>query len=227
MNVVMTGASGMIGSLVLAHCLEDARVSKVTSLLRNTTGLKHDKLTEIIVDDFLVLDDMAGRFKDLDAVYYCQGVYTGAVDRETFRQVTVDYPDALANAVLANSPQARFCLLSGAGADRTEKSRMAFARDKGIIENRLSAKGLGSFHSFRPGYIYPVTPRQEPGFGYRLSRWLYPVIRLFGDNASIRSTDLAQAMFQVGMTGHELEVLENRDIARLVRNQLQAAQSQM
>ena len=217
MNVLMTGATGMIGGLVLQLCLESPRVSQVTSLLRRKSDVAHAKLNEIIVADFQALDETEPWLRNLDAVFYCQGVYTGKVDRETFRQITVDYPDALADAVVKNSPAARFCLLGGAGADRSERSRIAFARDKGIIENRLSAKGLGAFHSFRPGYIYPVTPREEPGFAYRILRWFYPVIRLLGDNASVRSTELAEAIVRVGLTGHDQECLENRDIVRLAR----------
>jgi hypothetical protein len=30
-----------------------------------------------------------------DVVFYCLGVYTGAVDRETFRTIMVIYPQAL------------------------------------------------------------------------------------------------------------------------------------
>lgn len=217
MKVLITGATGMIGGLVLQHCLESKDVSEVISLLRRPSGIRHDRLEEIVITDFLNLDASAKHFRDLDIVFYCQGVYTGNADRETFRQITVEYPDALANIVANTSPKARFCLLSGAGADRTEKSRTAFAKDKGTIENRLAAKGLAAFHSFRPGYIYPVAPRQEPGFGYRVMRWMYPLIRLFGEGASIPSTELAEAMFKVGITGHRLEILENRDIAQIAK----------
>lgn len=213
----MTGATGMIGSLVLERCLESQDISHVVSLLRRPSGIQHPKLTELIIEDFLALDEHAPHFQGVDTVYYCQGVYTGAVDRETFRQITVDYPEALLNIIKTSSPGARFCLLSGAGADRTGKSRVAFAKDKGDIENRLAGSGLGGFHSFRPGYIFPVTPRREPGFGYRLLRWLYPVIRLFGENSSIRSTDLAEAMFLVGLRGHGREILENKDILSVIR----------
>ena len=216
MKVLITGATGMIGSLVLQYCLESEAVSEVVSLLRRPSGIVHEKLSEIVITDFLNLDDDAEYYRDLDAVYYCLGVYSGNVDRETLRQITVVYPDRLASVVTKNSKNARFCLLSGAGADRTGKSRTAFAQDKGTIEKLLSAKGLGAFHSFRPGYIYPVVPRQEPGFGYRLMRWLYPVIRLFGEGASIQSTQLAEAMFKVGISGHKGEVLENRDVVRVL-----------
>ncbi|MEW8627366.1 MAG: NAD-dependent epimerase/dehydratase family protein [Candidatus Thiodiazotropha sp.] len=215
-KVLMTGATGMIGGLVLQHCLQSCEVEKVVSLLRRSSGTVHDKLEEVIVSDFLQLDDYASYLDDIEIVYYCQGVYTGAVDRKVFRKITVDYPEALAKLLISKNPEIRFCLLSGAGADRTEKSRMMFAEDKGAIENRLSQMGFRSFHAFRPGYIYPVSPRHEPNFSYRLWRWIYPLIKLMGNNASVKSTELALAMFQVGLNGSNQEVLENKDIIRVL-----------
>lgn len=211
-SVITTGATGMVGSLVLDLCLQSQEVSNVTSLVRRASGITHSKLKEVVVEDFLMLDEEASYFESVDVVIYCLGVYTGAVDKDLFRKITVDYPDTLARIVSTKNPHATFCLLSGAGADRTEKSRMMFARDKGAIENRLSKMELGAFHAFRPGYIYPVTPRKEPSFTYRISRFLYPLIRLLGSKASIKSTDLASAMFDVGLRGTDLEILENRDI---------------
>ena len=215
MKVLITGSTGMIGSLVLRQCIEHPDVTEIISLCRRPSKNVHSKVSEVIVSDFLALDEDAMYFRNIHAVYYCLGVYTGAVDKDKFVQITVDYPETLARVVSQKSPGARFCLLSGAGADRTEKSKMAFAKAKGTIENRLSQVFPGTFHTFRPGYIYPVVARQEPGTGYRILRWLYPIIRLFGDNSSIRSTDLASAIFTAGLFGNPSEVLENRDIVKL------------
>lgn len=211
-NVILTGATGMIGGLVLEHCLKSSDIATVTSLVRKKSGTTHDKLQEILVEDFLNLDAEAPYFQSVDIVYYCLGVYTGAVDRDMFRKITVDYPETLAKILIKGNPALTFCLLSGAGADRSEKSRMMFAKDKGIIENKLSTLGFKAFHTFRPGYIYPVTARQEPNFSYKLMRSLYPLIKIFGSNASIKSTELAAAIFEVGIKGCELETLENKDI---------------
>jgi len=83
---------------------------------------------------------------------------------------------------------------------------------KGIIENRLSKMGFKAFHALRPGYIYPVTPRKEPNFTYRISRFLYPLIKLFGSNSSIQSTELAASMFKIGLSGSDKEIFENKYI---------------
>lgn len=159
----------------------------------------------------------AADFQAVDAAMFCIGVYTGAVSREEFRRITVDLPMAFARNLHQYSPQAIFCLLSGAGADRTEQSRFMFAKDKGAVENQLSALGFGAFHTFRPGYIYPVTSREEPNWSYRIFRVLYPLVRLMGPNSSIRSTELAQGMYQVAVEGAAAEeILENRDILALL-----------
>lgn len=111
--------------------------------------------------------------------------------------------------------QATFCFLSGQGADQTEKSRMAFARYKGAAETALLDIGFPRVHIFRPGYIYPVTPRKEPNLVYTISRFLYPLLRRLYPNIGIPSEDLARAMVHAGIYGTggiENPILENKDI---------------
>lgn len=215
-KVVITGSTGMVGGILLNKCLENELISEVVSLVRKATGIKHSKLTEIVVDDFLSYDNYSENFKEVDIVFYCLGVYTGALPAKDFRTITVDYPVALAKRIFLFSPNARFCLLSGQGADRTEKSTIMFARDKGAAENQLSAIGFKSFHSFRPGYIYPVTPRKEPNITYSISRIIYPIIQLLGKRFSVTSTNLAAAILYVGLNGYSKEILENKDIRSIL-----------
>jgi len=76
----------------------------------------------------------------------------------------------------------------------------------------LLSKNFEQLYIFRPGYIYPVEKRKESNLTYSISRTLYPLIKLFGNNASIKSTKLAQAMFQAGLKGANKTNLENQDI---------------
>ena len=50
---------------------------------------------------------------------------------------------------------------------------------------------------FRPAYIYPVEPRKEPNFGYRLLRAIYPMFRVLFPSQVIGSDDLARVMVDV------------------------------
>lgn len=214
-KVLIAGASGMTGSLILKYCLESSEVSEVISLVRKPSLSNHTKLKEVVLSDFKDYRDAALKFKNTDAAFFCIGVYTGQVPDDLFKEITVDYAVNFAKTLQEQSPEAKLCLLSGAGADRSEKSRTSFAKYKGMAENAISNLGL-QFYTFRPGYIYPVNPRKEPSFLYTLMRALYPLIKVFGSNASIKSTELAQAMFNVGMKGAKQETLENRDILNYI-----------
>ena len=211
-KVIITGSTGVVGSLVLQHCLSSSEITQVISLVRRKTGDNHPKLKEVVISNFADYSAHADLFQKTDIAFFCVGVYTGQVSDEKFKEITVDYAVAFAEALKANSANATLCLLSGAGADRTEKSRVSFAKYKGMAENKISDLKLGGFYTFRPGYIYPVKSRKEPNLMYRISRTLYPLIKLMGNNSSIKSTELATGMFHVGLHGAKHEILENRDI---------------
>jgi uncharacterized protein YbjT (DUF2867 family) len=95
---------------------------------------------------------------------------------------------------------------------------MAFARYKGEAEKALLAAGFPRVYIFRPAYIYPVEPRREPNFSYRLLRAIYPVFRVLFPNQVIPADDLAKAMVDVAVGGRgerESVVFENRDIRKI------------
>jgi len=98
---------------------------------------------------------------------------------------------------------------------------MPFARYKGEAENALVAAGFPRVYLFRPAYIYPVEPRKEPNFSYRLLRGIYPLFRVLFPNHVIRADDLARAMVDVAIqeTGERRSlVFENRDIRAMVKS---------
>jgi uncharacterized protein YbjT (DUF2867 family) len=96
---------------------------------------------------------------------------------------------------------------------------MAFARYKGQAEKALLGSGFPRLYIFRPAYIYPVEPRKEPNFSYRLLRSVYPLFQLLFPNQVIRADDLAKSMVDVTIrtgAGTEQVILENRDIRAMV-----------
>lgn len=211
MKVIVAGSTVMVGGLILDLCLNAEQVTEIVRVVRKKTSRTHPKLNEVLISDFEDYSNHELLFTNAHAGFFCIGIYTGQVSKELFKAITVNYAVAFAKELQKYSPNANLCLLSGAGADRTEKSSTTFARFKGIAENRISALGI-RLYAFRPAYIYPVKKRKEPNLMYRVSRRLYPIIKLFGKNASITSIQLAQAMFHVGLHGADKEVLENEEI---------------
>jgi uncharacterized protein YbjT (DUF2867 family) len=214
-RLVIVGASGMVGGYALRYALEHPDVDHVTSVGRRKQGISHPKLTELVHADFADCSALAQALTGQDGAVYCLGTYTGSVTDAKLRRITVDYTVEFARVLRASSPDAAFSFLSGNGADPTGQSRMAFARYKGEAEKALIAAGFPRVYIFRPAYIYPVKPRKEPNFSYRLLRRIYPAFQLIFPTLVIRSDDLARAMVDVvvqrTVAGESL-VFENRDI---------------
>jgi nucleoside-diphosphate-sugar epimerase len=214
-NVIITGSNGMIGGLVLQNCLSNPEIKTVTSIVRRKSGIKHPKLVEVIHDNFLDFSAINNQLTNQDICFYCIGVYTGQVPRDEFAKITIDFTKAFATALRINSIETTFCFLSGQGADTSEKSSVMFAKDKGIAENFLFKLKFHRTYSFRPGYIYPVTKRNEPNFGYKLTRILYkPFLSKIYPNIGVTSEKLANVMVTVGLNGFDKPILENNDIRR-------------
>src|SRR5580704_12674013 len=217
-RLVIVGASGMVGGYALRYALDDLAVGSVTAIGRRKLGISHPKLKEVLHRDFADCSALAEVLSGRNAAVFCLGVYTGAVSDPELRTITVDYTVEFSRVLRGSSPDAAFSFLSGNGADPTGQSRMAFARYKGEAEKVLLASGFPHVYIFRPAYIYPVEPRKEPNFSYRLLRWIYPAFRVLFPNLVIRSDDLARAMVNVVVqrTGEAQSIVfENRDIKAL------------
>jgi len=218
-HLVLVGATGMVGGYALRYALENAAVGTVTAIVRRKLGISHPNLQEALHRDFADCSSLSQVLSGQDAAVFCLGAYTGAVSDGELRRITVDYTIEFARVLRGSSPNAAFSFLSGSGADPTGRSRIPFARYKGQAENALLAAGFPSVYLFRPAYIYPVEPRKEPHFSYRLLRASYPVFQLLFPNQVIRSDDLARAMVDVAVQGTDrgAKVFENRDIRAMVK----------
>jgi uncharacterized protein YbjT (DUF2867 family) len=220
-QLVLVGATGMVGGYALRFALDNSAVKSVTSIGRKRLGISHPKLKEVLHQNFADCSPLADALSGQDAVVYCLGTYTGAVSDAELRTVTADYTIEFARVLQGSSPDAAFSFLSGSGADQSGQSRLAFARYKGEAEKALLAAGFPRVYLFRPAYIYPVEPRKEPNFGYRLMRAIYPAFRALFPSQVIRADDLAWAMVHVavsGITERQSLVLENRDIRTMVKS---------
>src|ERR1700678_414216 len=217
-RVVIVGGSGMVGGYALRYALDHPAVGSVTAVGRKKLGISHVKLREVLHQDFADCSALTQALSRQDATIFCLGAYTGAVPDAEFRKITVDYPAEFARVLRGSSSGASFSFLSGKGADPTGRSRIPFARYKGEAENALLAARFPHLYIFRPAYIYPVEPRKEPNFSYRLLRRIYPVFRMLLPNQVIRADDLARGMVDVVVSGTENVprwILENRDIRAL------------
>ena len=220
-SLVIVGATGMVGGYALRYALDNSEVKSVTSIGRKKLGISHPKLKEVLHQNFADCSALSDVLSGQDGAVFCLGTYTGSVSDAELHRITVDYTVEFSRVLRGSSPGAAFSFLSGNGADPTGRSRLAFARYKGEAENAVLAAGFPHVYLFRPAYIYPVEPRNEPNLSYRLLRTVYPVFRVLFPNQVIRADDLARAMVDLGLRQtHERQglILENRDIRAMVES---------
>ena len=210
----------MVGGDILRLSFNHPEIDKIYCLVRSKQDIQHPKLYQIVHENYTNYEIVQNIFKEINCIFFCIGVYTGQVAKEEFYRVTVNMPVALAEIVAKVNPKCNFCLLSGSGADPTEKSRFLFAKTKGIAENKLFKIFPNTFYTFRPAYIHPSRKRKAVNVVYGLSEKIYStlnnlrgkIFESFVTKSSITSRKLASAMIEVGTRGYEFQIIEHKEI---------------
>lgn len=216
MNVVIFGATGMVGQGVLREALLDDSVRTVVTVGRGPTGKKDPKLRGIVHGNLLDLGPIAGQLGDLDACFFCLGVTSSGMTEADYRRVTHDFAVSAARTLLAKNPGMTFVFVSGAGADGTARSRTMWARVKGEAENAIQKMPFKAAYVFRPAFIEPLhgirSRTRMYNVLYSLLRPLVPLVRLLFPAYVTTTERVGQAMLEVAKRGAPKAVLENRDI---------------
>ncbi len=88
MNVVIFGATGMVGQGVLRECLIDPTVTRVVTVGRSATGTSNPRLKEIVHSDLFNLEPIAGELTDLDACFFCLGITSVGMNETDYTRIT-------------------------------------------------------------------------------------------------------------------------------------------
>jgi uncharacterized protein YbjT (DUF2867 family) len=215
MNVLLFGATGMVGDGVLHECLGDSRVASVLAVTRSPLGMTHPKLREIRRKDFFDYRDLSRELEAIDACFFCLGVSSVGMKETDYYHLTYDLTLSAASALAAAHPNATFCYVSGEGTDSSERGRRMWARVKGKTENALLALPLDAY-MFRPGFIRPRPGARSKTLWIRLAvpilNPLYPLLSKVAPTHMTTSENVAHAMLAVADIGYEKRVLENSDI---------------
>ena len=219
MNVVLFGATGMIGQGVLRECLLDPDVMSVLSIVRRPTGQHDAKLRELVHENFFDFSSIEEQLIGRDACFFCLGISSTGMSEEAYRRITYDITIAAAEALLRHNSQWTFIFVSGAGTDSTEKSRTMWARVKGQTENALLRMPFRAAFMFRPGIIVPLHGIKSKTRVYRLLYALtgpiLPWLQRRWPHEITTTEQIGRAMLKVAKQGAPKRVLESRDIAAL------------
>jgi uncharacterized protein YbjT (DUF2867 family) len=216
MNVLLLGATGMVGLGVLRECLAAEDVQRVVTLGRTATGQRHAKLTEIVRPDLFNYSDLEAELQGFDACFFCLGVSSAGMSEAAYNRLTYDATLAAATVLARLNPRMAFVYVSGAGTDSSEQGRSMWARVKGKTENALQRLPFKGVYLFRPGVIQPLDQVHSKTTSYRvfysLSRPLLPLLRWLLPNTVLTTRVMGRAMLEVARHGANKAVLEAKDI---------------
>lgn len=214
MNIILTGATGMVGEGVLLECLENPAVKKVLVVGRKPYNLKHPKLSELIVPDFLKINTVADKLTGYDGCFFCAGISSVGMNEEKYTAITYDTTLAFAKTLLAQNPTMVFIYVSGRNTDSSEKGKLMWARVKGKTENDLMKLGFKGQYNFRPALMIPTPGQKSIGTFQKI---LFHVFKYLMAGTSIPLTDVGKAMIHAVQRGYPKQVLEVNDIRTLAK----------
>lgn len=210
-KVLLAGATGLVGGLMLQALLADPTVSEVHALSRRGLAISHPKLRVLLVD-----------FKNLPVLPQADELYLAlgttikvAGSQEAFRAVDLNANLAVAKAAFAAGAR-RVGLVSAAGADA--RSSVFYNRVKGQLESVLTAMELTALVIARPSLLLDHRDGlgQPPRLGEKLSipiaKFLAPVIP--GKYRPVHAQSVANALLRVVPRAQGVIVLESNVLAK-------------
>lgn len=219
MNVLLFGATGMVGQGVLRECLEDPGVQNVTIIVRAATGLDHPKLREIVHPDFAGYSGIEQQLDRPDACFFCLGVSSAGMSEAEYERITYGFTLAAAETLARLNPAMTFIYVSGAGTDSTERGRLNWARVKGRTENAL-LRLFRNAYMFRPGIIQPIggikARNRATRMVYAIGAPLLPILRALFPAHIVTTAEIGRAMLICARSGAPRQILDPRDIRALV-----------
>jgi len=216
MNVILFGATGMVGQGVLRECLLDPGVASVLAVGRSPTRQQHPKLREVVHDNFLDYSAIESELAGFDACFFCLGVSSVGMGEERYRHLTYDITLAAATTLSRLNPGMAFIYVTGRGTDSSEQGPLMWARVKGKTENDLLKLPFKAAYMFRPAGIQPLHGiRSKTAWVQAIYVGAAPLLTLLNRVAPKYMTTTEQvgrAMIKVGRNGFPRPVLESEDI---------------
>jgi uncharacterized protein YbjT (DUF2867 family) len=217
---IIFGATGMVGEGVLLQALNSDDVESVLVIGRRSCQVLHEKLKEIIHNDFFNYSNIEEHLKGYNACFFCLGVSSLGMNEQDYHRITYDLTMQVATTLSRLNPTMTFCYVSGTGTDSTEKGRIMWARVKGKTENHLQKLPFKAVYLFRPGLMKPVNGQRNVKITYKLAGFLYPLWKFLSPKNVCKLEEVGLTMIHVVSLGYPKPVLENPDIAQLAKRRL-------
>ena len=188
MNILLFGATGMVGDGVLRWLVTAPEVTRIArKFSRRPLAFQHVKVETIVELDMFHLRHLylrCARHGSSTLASSVRARLQSEATPEVYRNLTFDLTLAVAGQLLPRNPGMVFEYISGEGTDR--QSHRGWSRVKAETEDAILAAGFrDAYAAPRPGFIQPmrgaVSREKWARRFYSVTAPFYPVIRaLFG-----------------------------------------------
>lgn len=159
MIAVISGTTGLTGSLLFSKLLADSFITQVISVTRKSIGQTHPKLKEVIVPDFSKLSDYKEQLKG-DIYFCCLGTTIKQAGTKTnFRKVDFDAVVEFGKIAEAHGAQS-LTVISAMGAN--PHSKIFYNQVKGETEKALLELKLNRLILMRPALLIGERKASRP-----------------------------------------------------------------
>lgn len=214
-KVIITGANGLIGEGVLLQCLENAAIAEVLLVSRWPSDIKHQKVKELIIPDFLELEDYFEELTGYDACFYCAEIPAVSLDERIYAHFAIDITLSLATRLLLLNPNIVFFFVSKRDADTLELGKIMSEKIIGRTENALSKLIFRKLYFFRVGLVSPLKTQKKNGFFNKLIYAFYPFLKILMPNKINSTKEVGLAMINVLINKHPEKIVCEKDIRTL------------
>ncbi|KAI0103287.1 hypothetical protein GGR51DRAFT_573239 [Nemania sp. FL0031] len=225
MKILITGASGSIGSECLVQCLSNPIISTVVAFVRRDDLLKHPKLKCVIIKDFSQWpEDVLQSHANAVGMIWAMGSYKGS------RAVDLEYPLAFMTAMARvletqpTRPQFRYVHLGGMFTRQDQERKLWFLeyprKIRGLAEAKVVEFADSHDSMWRTFVVRPGGVATEKMTGSRT------VAAILGENWCVLIEELGAFMTYLTVDGEgENTVIENARIVRKGRELLELQKS--
>jgi len=193
-KAIVIGATGLIGAHLVQQLCQHTQIDSVMAITRRTMHLRHEKLTNQIID-FEKMEQHADLFSG-DYLFSCLGStlkQSGSIEKQ--RRIDLDYQYTAAS--LASKSHVPFYLLvSSSGANAN--SRSAYLKMKGELEQKILHLTFDKIAIFQPSLL--MGERKQKRLAEDIGSLFLPLLcKLPGlkKYRPIQGKQVAQKMLQV------------------------------
>lgn len=212
MKIILTGATGYVGEGTLLELLKVDAVEKVLSVSRKSTGIRHEKLEEYLVPDFMQLKEGDERFKGYDAVFFIAGITSVGTPKDVYVRISQEIPLHFAD-IMPDKERMTFIYLSGAGTSPGGKQFWQQVKSK--TEKEIQKKGFKRAFALRPAIMRWAKGQKHIQTMQYFFLPFYPLFRLMGQGNSMKEIALSQLV--LAREGYPKFAVNPKDIIELAK----------